>query len=141
MRGLKLDKAVDYLSFRETFIQQNPDLGWVMDTGGLTVIDRPGQGVGFPRHINGTDNSEAIIGSLTLGDGYLNGQYGNDVIYGSDRNEHIFSMDGHSLIVAGGGNDEIRAGAGNDILDGGTGNDVLFGEAGNDTYLFNRGSG
>jgi len=88
-----------------------------------------------------TDNADAIRGSLTEGDGYLNGLYGDDVIYGTSRNEVLINEDGDALLVAGGGNDQIWAGAGNDILDGGTGNDILKGEAGNDTYMFRRGSG
>jgi len=131
----------DYLSFRETFIQQDSSLAWEIDSGGLPVYDRPGQGIGWPFHINGTDNADAVKGSLTLGDGWINGQSGNDVIYGSDRDEHLFNQNGNALLVAGGGNDELWAGEGNDILDGGPGNDRLYGEAGNDTYIFRRGSG
>ncbi|HMK37411.1 MAG TPA: hypothetical protein VK463_20220 [Desulfomonilaceae bacterium] len=83
--------------------------------------------------MEGTDNAEAVRGSLTEGDGYINGHAGDDVIYGTDRNEILVSEGGDSLLVAGGGNDQIWVvGAGNDILDGGTGND---------TYLFRRGSG
>jgi len=109
-----------YMIFREHMIEIDPELGWVFDTGGLPVIDGTGQGIGYWTHINGTDNADAIIGSLTEGGGVINGQYGDDVIYGTDLNEQIFSMDGNSLLVAGGGNDRIWAGEGNDILDGGT---------------------
>jgi|GEM_PF-1017012 len=141
IRGLGGENLVNYLSFRETFLQQDPDLNWVIDTGGLPVYDRPGQGIGWPSHINGTDNADAVKGSLTLGDGWINGQNGNDVIYGTDRDEHLFNQTGDALLYGGGGNDELWAGEGDDILDGGTGNDRLFGEAGNDTYMFRRGSG
>jgi len=132
---------VHCLPCREFFIQQDPSLGWVIDTGGLPVYDRPGQGIGWWTHINGTDNADAVKGSLTLGDGWINGQNGDDVIYGSDRNEHSFNQSGDALLYGGGGNDELWSEEGNDILDGGTGNDRLFGEAGNDTYIFRRGSG
>ncbi|EAW4594029.1 hypothetical protein GOO54_002715, partial [Salmonella enterica] len=53
----------------------------------------------------------------------LNGQAGNDTLYGGE------------------GNDTLNGGDGDDFLVGGTGNDILRGGAGNDTYLFNRGDG
>ncbi|MBM4329357.1 MAG: hypothetical protein FJ118_19610 [Deltaproteobacteria bacterium] len=142
VRGIALLPQAEYLFFRETFIQQDPSLAWVIDTGGLPVYDQLGQGDGwwYP-HMWGTWNSDAVRGSLTEGDGYINGLTGNDVIYGTSRNEYLFNQDGDALLYGGGGNDELWSGEGNDILDGGTGNDRLFGEAGNDTYMFRRGSG
>ena len=142
VRGIGLLPQNDYLSFRGAFIQQDPSLGWVIDTGGLPVIDRLGQGTRpWSVHILGTYNADAVLGSLTVGDACINGETGNDVIYGTDRNELLINETGDALLVAGGGNDTIWAGADDDILDGGEGNDVLMGEAGNDTYIFRRGSG
>jgi len=141
-RGLGYFGKTCYLAVREAFVQQDPSLGWIFDTGGLPIYDHVGQGTRtWSWHIEGTDNADAIRGSLTEGDGYLNGLNGDDVIYGTDRNEVLINGDGDALLVAGGGNDQIWAGAGNDILDGGAANDVLKGEAGNDTYIFRRGSG
>lgn len=46
-------------------------------------IDAPGQGLRpWTPHNKGTHSSEAIMGSLTEGDGLLNGFEGNDVITG-----------------------------------------------------------
>jgi Ca2+-binding RTX toxin-like protein len=89
----------------------------------------------------GTDGADAVKGSPTEGDGYINGMNGDDVIYGTDRDKVLYNEIGDALFVAGGGTDIIYAGAGNDILDGGAGADTLYGEAGNDTYIFRRGSG
>jgi len=141
MRGLGHDR-VSCLPCREFFIMQDPELGWVIDTGGLPVYDQLGQGDGwwYP-HMWGTWNSDAVKGSPTEGDGWINGLSGDDVIYGTGRNEHLFNQNGDALLYGGGGNDQIWAGEGNDILDGGPGNDRLYGEAGNDTYIFRRGSG
>ncbi|MBU1052985.1 MAG: hypothetical protein KKC46_04045 [Proteobacteria bacterium] len=142
LRGLGAQDMMDYLSFRETFIMQDESLGWVIDSGGLTVYDQKGEGQRtWSPHIEGTDNADAVKGSLTEGDGYINGLAGSDVIYGTSRNETLINETGDSILVAGAGNDRIWAGAGNDILDGGTGNDELKGEAGNDTYIFRLGSG
>lgn len=142
LRGIAAQDMVDYLSFREEFIMQDESLGWVIDTGGLQVIDGVGQGL-FPwsRHILGTDDADAIKGSLTEGDGVINSEQGSDVIYGTSRNELLINETGDSILVARAGNDRIWAGAGDDILDGGTGNDQLLGEGGNDTYIFRVGSG
>ncbi|MFH1116114.1 MAG: calcium-binding protein [Pseudomonadota bacterium] len=133
----------DYLTLREVFVQQDPDLGWIFDTGGLPVYDQLGQsqdGWYFP-HMFGTWGSEAVQGSATLGDGWINSLSGNDVVYGTDRNEHLLNQDGDSILVAGGGADIVWAGDGADILDGGSGSDVLYGESGDDTYIFRIGSG
>jgi len=142
LRGSTVLETNSYLSFREAFIQQDSNLAWAFDTGGLSVIDHLGQGIRpWSRHMLGTDNTEAVRGSLTEGDGYVNGAGGDDVIYGTSRNEILINEDGNALLVAGGGNDTIWAYAGNDILDGGEGNDLLYGGEGNDTYIFRRGSG
>ncbi|MEW6140254.1 MAG: calcium-binding protein [Thermodesulfobacteriota bacterium] len=141
-RGLGYFRQDCYLAVREAFIQQDPSLGWIFDTGGLSVIEHTGQGSRpWSPHIEGTDNADAIRGSLTEGDGYLNGHAGNDVIYGTSRNEVLINETGDALLVAGAGNDTILAGAGNDILDGGQGSDTLRGETGNDTYILRVGSG
>jgi Ca2+-binding RTX toxin-like protein len=136
LRGYGAQSITDYLSFREAFIMQYASLGWVIDSAGLPVIDSSGTGT-----LTGTDSSETLRGSLTLGNGVLTGLGGNDVIYGTDRKETLQSGSGNSILVSGGGDDTLWAGAGNDILDAGPGNDTLYGEAGNDTYIFRRGSG
>ncbi|MEW6141402.1 MAG: calcium-binding protein, partial [Thermodesulfobacteriota bacterium] len=143
LRALQVLDTAEYLAFREAFIQQDPSLGWIFDTGGLPVYNQLGQspdGWYYP-HMFGTWGSDAVKGSLTAGDGVINGLSGDDVIYGTARNELIYHSDGDALIVAGGGRDTIWAGAGNDILDGGEGSDTLRGETGNATYILRVGSG
>jgi len=141
-RGMGFHDENCFLSVREHFIQQDPDLGWMFDTGGLPVYDAPHQGSRpESRHIEGTDNADAVKGSLTVGDRWLNGLNGNDVIYGTSRHEYLINESGDGILVGGGGYDTIRAGAGDDILDGGADKDRLYGEEGNDTYLFRTGSG
>jgi hypothetical protein len=142
LRGISSCSWECYLTFREHMLEYDPSLDWSFDSGGLRVYDQLHQGLRlWSPHVEGTDNADAIRGSLSQGDGYINGLAGDDVIYGTDRNEILINETGDALLVAGGGNDQIWAGAGNDILDGGTGNDILKGEAGNDTYIFRRGSG
>ena len=142
LRGLSSCSPACYLTFREHMLEIDPSLALVFDTGGLPVFSQLHQGTrSWSPHIEGTDNADFVVGSLTQGDRYINGLNGDDVIYGTSRNEVLITETGDSLLVAGGGNDQIWAGAGNDILDGGEGNDLLKGEAGNDTYIFRRGSG
>jgi len=118
MRGLGHDR-VSCLPCREIFIQMDPSLGWVIDTGGLSVIDGPHQGPwSYSNHVFGTVNSEAITDARNEGDGAIFGLHGDDVIYGTDRNENIYNDDGDAVVIGGGGNDGIWAGAGNDMLEG-----------------------
>ncbi|MEW6352601.1 MAG: hypothetical protein AB1646_26440, partial [Thermodesulfobacteriota bacterium] len=140
-RGEQLMNTGEYLTFRETFIAQEAELSWVIDSSGLPLIDGPHQGL-FPQasHVIGTHNAEAIRPVVQLTP-FINGEYGEDVIYGASGDDCIIHIDGDSLIVAGGGNDTVYAGAGNDIVDGGEGQDTLYGEGGNDTYIFRRSSG
>jgi len=118
VRGLGQDKTFDYLSFRETFIAMDPELGWVMDSAGLPVLQYSSNGFG------GTDNPEAIHGDPTKDNGYLTAGNGDDVIYGSYSKDN----DLHGL----GGNDSLYGQGGDDILQGGIGDD---------TYVFGRGYG
>ena len=140
VRALNGQDRLACLTCREEFVELDPSLGWVIDTGGLPVHEAP-PGTDHFSHFNTSNDSEAIQGSLIYGDGAINGWNGNDVIYGTSRNERLTNDTGDALLVGGGGNDTIWAGPGDDILDGGEGNDTLMGETGNDTYIFRRGSG
>jgi len=143
IKGLGAEDSVNYLALRETFFEHNPELAWAMDSAGMKVYDHRGQGSrGLTPHIEGTDTADAVRGSLTEGDTYINGLYGSDTIWGSSRYyETLINEDGDSLLYGGAGSDNLLAGAGDDTLDGGTDNDTLQGEAGNDTYIMRRGSG
>ncbi|MDX1918461.1 MAG: calcium-binding protein [Candidatus Caenarcaniphilales bacterium] len=85
-------------------------------------------------------------------DDYIEGDTGNDQIYGGGDNDYIYDDEGDDLLngcagndsIDGGndndtlngeaGNDSLSGAFGNDILDGGAGNDNLFGGSGDDTY-------
>jgi Ca2+-binding RTX toxin-like protein len=142
LRGMKILEKFDYLSFKEVFISMDPDLGWVMDSAGLPIYDNVHQGyLRNSLHIEGTDDADAVKGSLTKGDGYLHGENGEDVIYGTSRDEILINSSGDAVMVGGGGNDIIWAWEDDDVIDGGTGNDMLYGGTGNDIYIFRIGSG
>ncbi|MEW6740894.1 MAG: calcium-binding protein [Nitrospirota bacterium] len=141
IRGFGAQEMMNYLNFRETFINIDPELGWIIDSAGLPIIDLNVEGHNRYPHFEGITDAEAIKGSVTWLGGALNGSLGNDVIYGTTISEFLINESGNATLVAGGADDTILAGAGDDILDGGSGNDMLFGEAGNDTYIFRVGSG
>ena len=145
VRALHGQDRFSCLVCREEFVDQDPSLGWIIDTGGLPVYDQRGEsGQGwFYWHMFGTDDSDAIQGPTSGTDGFINGMDGNDVIYGTDGNDHILHAtgSGDALIYGGGGDDVIWATYGNNIVDGGPGNDMLYGGDGNNTYLFRKGSG
>ena len=63
----------------------------------------------------------------------LNGQDGNDIIYGGKNIDKINGGNGNDKLFGYNGNDIIKAGAGNDLIDGGNGNDQIYGESGTNT--------
>jgi len=72
----------------------------------------------------------------TQGDGALtiNGNIGNDTIYGTDLNDSLNGGGGNDTIYGGGGYDYLTGGNGNDVLDGGGSFDDMTGGLGDDTY-------
>ncbi|MCL4456170.1 MAG: peptidoglycan DD-metalloendopeptidase family protein, partial [Nitrospirae bacterium] len=141
IRGFGAQEMVNYLNFRETFIETGnrlwaigDELGWIIDSAGLPITSTT-------TNLWGSDNAEAIRREEAAGEGIVRARPGDDVVYGNGTSELLDGEVGNDIIVAGGGNDTIWAGQGNDILDGGQGNDSLYGEAGNDTYIFRVGSG
>jgi len=72
----------------------------------------------FIAESDGTDNADAVKGSLTVMDLIINGENGNDVIYGTDRNERIYSMVGDALLYGCGGDDQLYRGVGVDTIPG-----------------------
>lgn len=135
-RTWRTDNSTDtlsYLNFREQFINLDSSLGWVIDSGGLTLETSN----------TGTNETEAIdrrTRATVWGDYFSSGN-GNDVIYAGNNKSTLYNNDGDAILVGGTANDKLSGGAGDDILDGGSGNDTLIGGNGNDTYVFRRGTG
>jgi Ca2+-binding RTX toxin-like protein len=126
LRGMDYLSQDDYLNMRETFIQNDPELGWVFDSGGLPLIEESWN----PGHtwapIVGTANAEAIRPApweVSIG---LAGSWGEDVIYGSERDEIISSTGGDSVLVGGTGDDELDSLGGDDRVNGWGGDTVKF---------------
>lgn len=71
----------------------------------------------------------------------VDGQGGNDQIYGTFLADTLKGGYGDDIVNGGAGNDTISGGVGNDTLFGGTGNDTLTGGAGADCFRFDVGQG
>jgi Ca2+-binding RTX toxin-like protein len=63
----------------------------------------------------------------------LNGEDGNDYLYGDAGTDTLNGGNGDDTIDGGSDADTIDGGAGNDNILGGFGNDIIYGKAGNDT--------
>ena len=87
--------------------------------------------------INGTDNSELLIG--TPADDSINAKKGDDVVWAGDGNDIVNGGDGNDTLYGEQGNDTINGGAGIDTIYGGDGNDSLTGAEGNDILVAGRG--
>jgi hypothetical protein len=89
--------------------------------------------------VNGDNGDNVLFG--TGGADVINGFDGNDAILGGDGKDIASGGEGKDIIFGDGGNDDLSGDAGDDrlyggigadALKGGDGNDKLFGEAGND---------
>lgn len=101
----------------------------------------------FKNTLNGQDGNDKIYGGKK--DDKINGGNGNDKLYGYAGNDIIKGGKGNDYIDGGAGNDQIygesgtnilKGGAGNDSIYGGSGNDNIYGGAGNDTINAGKGN-
>ena len=100
----------------------------------------------YKNKLNGQVGNDTIWGGTTVD--IINGGAGNDKIYGYNGNDSLFAGTGIDIVYGGNGNDKImgQSGtntlygeAGNDTITGGTGNDKIYGGKGND--VINAGKG
>lgn len=92
----------------------------------------------------GVNNDTLTIqgyGNQPVAGSHINGNSGDNTIFGSQNGNLILTGNGDDTIFAGAGATKIQGGAdddllvggaGNDILQGNTGDDIIFGGAGND---------
>lgn len=76
--------------------------------------------------VYGTENSETLSG-------FLNNDFGDDIIYGYGGNDVILARGGADIVYGGDGEDRIKGQIGNDVIYGDAGDDILFGNEDNDT--------
>lgn len=94
----------------------------------------------YKNRLNGQNGNDTIYGGTNAdtinggnGNDKLYGYNGNDVIYGGAGNDQIWGGNGNDRLNANSGNNFLFGENGNDVIYGGTGNDFLSGGAGNDT--------
>lgn len=85
-------------------------------------------------YLNGQGGDDILFGDA--GDDELHGEMGNDQLSGGDGADKLFGDAGNDQLRGGAANDELRGGDNDDLLDGGMGRDILWGGAGADTFQF-----
>lgn len=98
---------------------------------------------GGPQHndVNGNQGQDTIVGHSTVGDWLLGGQ-GNDTIDAHlSTGANILNGNlGNDRVFGGAGPDTLRGGQGDDVIVGGAGNDWLSGDLGSDTLTGGAGA-
>ena len=89
---------------------------------------------------NGGDQNDLIAGTSTVGE-VLNGNGGNDLLFGNGGADGLNGGAGNDLLVGGDGADALHGGDGNDTLVGGPGEDTVTGDAGDDHIFMDVTSG
>lgn len=106
----------------------------VVPNASKALLDGVPQSFGFTEHSyrtrDGGSGNDTLTGSFAAES--MNGQGGNDVLYGRAGNDRL---------NGGSGADRLFGGDGNDILTGDIGNDALDGGSGADTFVFRAGQG
>ncbi|NJR68827.1 MAG: calcium-binding protein [Synechococcales cyanobacterium CRU_2_2] len=135
------------------FGQATPNTG--VDENGVVT-----QALGFnPRGSGGILDSPQFSNADYLAPGYqfvrvrianlIEGEAGNDRLFGTDAPDDIFAGNGNNVIFGNGGNDRIYsgsgndrifAGAGNDVIEAGDGHNTIYGNGGNDRILTGSGN-
>ncbi len=86
--------------------------------------------------LNGNNGNDTIYGGRTADT--INGGAGKDYLIGFNGNDKIYGCGGNDKIKCGAGADYVSAGSGNDLIYGNAGNDKIVGGTGNDTIYGNE---
>lgn len=87
---------------------------------------------------NGGDVINVASTSFTLGNLFINGGSGGDLIWSGSGNDLLQGVDGNDILDGGPGNDSLAGGNGNDILYGGTGSDTAVYSGNLSSYTITR---
>lgn len=115
------------------------------DPNGVTINGLDGNDIidlsaaTFETTVNGNGGNDALYGGR-LAD-LLNGHSGNDTLIGGDGDDALYGGSHHDMLNGGAGDDMLRGHGGRDSLLGGSGSDVLNGGASSDVLRGQGGSG
>lgn len=87
--------------------------------------------------IEGNDGQDTIFGGS--GNDSISGNDGFDSIDAGDGDDTILGGDNSDTLIAGVGNDSVSGGSAHDLITGGLGNDTLSGDGGSDTITGDEG--
>ncbi len=104
----------------------NSDTASTTDTLTMTIVSND-------ENFDSSGSASSTTVNGDSGDNTLYGGAGNDTLNGGDGNDVLYGGSGNDTLNGDAGNDTLLGGDGNDILNGGAGDDVLLGAEGNDT--------
>jgi len=87
--------------------------------------------------VNGDAGNDTVFGFINTSN-TVQGGGGDDQLHGGDSYDFIGGGSGNDRLYGGGGNDSLDGGAGDDVIDGGTGTDRLYGGTGNDVFYVDQ---
>ena len=137
---------IDEISGVEAIISQSSLPSYIVTEGG-TFDFRQTKIQGFSGiRGDGLHDDTIYAGVFDYGTGIyfganVDGQGGNDNLFGTFLGDVLNGGAGDDLISGGSGADAMSGGSGNDTLYGGLGNDTLTGGAGSDLFWFDAGQG
>lgn len=137
---------IDEITGIEAIVSQSSLPSYIVTEGG-TFDFRQTQIKGFSGIRGDADHADVIYagvfdyGTGTLYGANVDGQAGNDQLYGTYLADSLLGGAGNDFVNGGAGADSIFGGTGNDTLYGGSGNDSLTGGAGTDVFWFDAGQG
>ena len=109
----------------------------VIDAGSGDDVVYGGYGPGVPDSVNIPDATDLAPNN---GRDYVDGDQGNDTIFGMDDKDTLLGSEGNDVIDGGIDDDAIYGGQNNDALIGGDGNDTVYGGIGKDVFTGGAGA-
>ena len=85
-------------------------------------------------YLNGNDGDDELYGDVSD-----TSTYGNDTLVGGNGADYLSGDGGKDILLGGADNDTLFGGNGDDTLDGGSGFDQLIGGIGDDHYIIKKG--
>lgn len=141
-------RAIDSIDFNGSSTLDLTNINnWVLDGNGNAETLHGVRVNGGPDDIiNGNGGNDYIYGhegddTLHGNDGadYINAGTGNDIVYGDDGNDRILAGSGDDTVYGGDGNDVIYGGFGDNVIHMGAGNDTVYNSNGDDSYYYTSG--